>query len=100
VVQQHRRLWSLEGNLQIEGEVIHVIVQQCYNLSKLLMHLTSSQNDNSPLLTLSGVDLESSSLISTHNKKQPQSIQEEIFPKGRNFRYRFLLKINTTDFVV
>ena len=47
----------VEGKLQLEGEVIHVIVKQCYNLSKLLTHLTTSQKDNPPVLTLSHADL-------------------------------------------
>jgi error-prone DNA polymerase len=80
------RLLMVEGKLQIEGEVIHVIVQQCSNLSKLLTHLTASQTDNPPVLTLSHADLKSSPSYSSQIKKQPQSIQEEIFPKGRNFK--------------
>jgi len=46
--------------------------------------LGSSQNDNPPVLTLSPADLKSSSPYSGQDKKQP--IQEEIFPKGRNFK--------------
>jgi error-prone DNA polymerase len=61
----------VEGKLQIEGEVIHVIVQQSYNLSKLLMHLTPSQNENPIVPTLSHVDLKSSPPYSSQNKKQP-----------------------------
>jgi len=80
------RLLMVEGKLQIEGEVIHVIVQQCFNLSKLLTHLTAYRNEDLPLLTLSNADLKSSPLHSSQNKKQPPSIQEEIFPKGRNFK--------------
>ena len=76
----------VEGKLQIEGEVIHVIVQQCSNLSKLLTHLTAFQLDNPPVLTLSHADLKTSPSYSSQIKKQPQSIQEEIFPKGRNFK--------------
>lgn len=37
------RLIMVEGKLQIEGEVIHVVVSGCYNFSKLLKGLTSSQ---------------------------------------------------------
>jgi error-prone DNA polymerase len=80
------RLLMVEGKLQIEGEVIHVIVQECYNLSKLLTCLTASTNDSPPLFTLSYTDLKSSPPYSSQDKKQPQSIQEEIFPKGRNFK--------------
>ena len=40
------RLIMVEGKLQIEGEVIHVIVKRCYDFSKLLRHLTPSQNED------------------------------------------------------
>ncbi|HEX3164637.1 MAG TPA: OB-fold nucleic acid binding domain-containing protein, partial [Chitinophagaceae bacterium] len=80
------RLLMVEGKLQIEGEVIHVIVQHCYNLSKLLLHLTAPQNDNPTLHTLSPANLKSSPPNSSRNKKQPLLIQEEIFSKGRNFK--------------
>lgn len=35
------RLLMIEGQLQIEGEVIHVIARRCYDLSKLLRGLVS-----------------------------------------------------------
>ena len=34
------RLLMVEGKLQIEGEVIHVIVRRCTDLTKLLRHLS------------------------------------------------------------
>jgi error-prone DNA polymerase len=80
------RLLMVEGRLQIEGEVIHVIVQQCYNLSKLLTHLTAFKNANPPEFAISHVDLKTSPPLSSQNKRQTQLIQEEIFPKGRNFK--------------
>ena len=51
------QLLMAEGKLQVEGEVIHVIVSSCHNLSRLLEALTSSPEVNSTL-----------------------------FPEGRNFR--------------
>lgn len=42
----------LEGKLQMEGEVIHVIVKRCYDLSKLLRHLTSPKSGTSVAQTL------------------------------------------------
>jgi error-prone DNA polymerase len=84
------RLLMVEGKLQREGEVIHVIVRCCYDLSKLLRHLTASKNENLPLLTLSRSDEKVSPVPSYpgHNKikEAPKVIQEEIFPKGRNFK--------------
>jgi len=84
------RLLMAEGKLQVEGEVIHVIVQQCYDLSKLLRHLTSTKNENLPLLTLSRAD-EKSPVVPSYpgaDRKinAPEKNQQEIFPKGRNFK--------------
>ena len=50
------RLIMVEGKLQVEGEVIHVIVSKCHNFSKLLMDLTPAKNEHPPLLTLSRAD--------------------------------------------
>ena len=77
----------VEGQLQREGEVIHVIVQRCYNLTKLLRNLTGANNENLPLLTLSRAD-EKTSPIPPQHKKTPeqQAVQKEIFPGGRNFK--------------
>lgn len=81
------KLIMVEGKLQIEGEVIHVIVKRCYNFSKFLRHLTPSQNENVPLLTLARPDEKS---IPTHaqNKRSQvrEIVQENIFPEARNFR--------------
>jgi error-prone DNA polymerase len=40
----HSRLIMIEGRLQIEGEVIHVIAQRIYNFSKLLKTLTEEES--------------------------------------------------------
>jgi len=76
------RLLMVEGTLQREGEVIHVIVQRCYNLSSFLRCLGSAENDNLPLMTLSRAD----------EKSLPAHLQvkhvpgKEIFHEGRNFK--------------
>lgn len=62
------KLLMVTGKVQREGEVIHVVVQHCYNLSKLLRHLLPAgktpavANDN------------------------PLASQARIFPEARNFR--------------
>jgi error-prone DNA polymerase len=68
------KLIMVEGKLQREGEVIHVIVSRCYDLSKWLRHLTACDNQNLPLLTLSRAD--EKSIPTTQN----------VFPGGRNFK--------------
>ena len=59
----HSKLMMVEGKLQVEGEVIHVIVSRCYDISKFLRQLTDPGKEN-----------------------VAENIQEEIFSKGRNFR--------------
>ena len=63
------KLIMVEGKLQIEGEVIHVIARRIHNFSKLLRTLTEEESEKLPLLTLSRADE-----------------KENVFPDGRNFR--------------
>ena len=57
------KLMMIEGKLQVEGEVIHVIVERCYDLSKLFRFLN------------------------TNNEAEDKKLKEEFaFPEGRNFR--------------
>ncbi|WP_254561069.1 error-prone DNA polymerase [Dyadobacter diqingensis] len=82
------RLLMVEGKLQIEGEVIHVIVRRCFDLSGLLRKLTANEQDNPALLTLSRAD-EKDEYVSQMINKRTQTkkdVQVEIFPSGRNFR--------------
>jgi error-prone DNA polymerase len=79
------RLIMVEGKLQIEGEVIHVIVKTCYNFSKLLRHLTASYKDP-PVLTLAYPD-EKSIPSGLDKRSQPKEAnQKRIFPEARNFK--------------
>jgi len=64
------RLFMVQGKVQIEGDVVHVIAHSCYNLSHLLQDMTDASKQNA-LFTLSRSD-----------EKHP----EEVFHKGRNFR--------------
>jgi len=80
------RLIMVEGKLQREGEVVHVIVHHCYNLSKFLRHLTASQDENLPLLTLSRAD-EKTIPPEAHKKlSEREEGDEKVFYGGRNFR--------------
>ncbi len=79
------RLIMIEGKLQVEGEVIHVILSCCYNLTKLLRDLTPSHDEQLPLLTLSHAD--EKSLPPNTDKKSPITGNAgKIFPEARNFR--------------
>jgi error-prone DNA polymerase len=77
------RLLMVEGKLQKEGEVIHVIVRRCYNYSKLLNKLTSSREEDLSL-SMSRADETSSPFL--EKKPERDVVQGKIFPEGRNFR--------------
>jgi len=80
------RLIMVEGKLQIEGEVIHVIVQQCYDFSKLLRQLTPLNNENIPILTLAYPDEKSIPPPQDKRTQVRENAQEKLFPEARNFR--------------
>jgi len=78
------KLLMVQGKLQREGEVIHVVVESCYNLSKLLRHLTTIKTTDPPVLTLSRAD-ENTPFFS-EPKKIRESEQTSMFPKSRDFK--------------
>ncbi|TCC95015.1 error-prone DNA polymerase [Pedobacter hiemivivus] len=83
----HSRLLMVEGRLQREGQVVHVIVSKCVDLSKLLGKLLQRENDNLPLLTLSNADEKNAPNPSDNKKAQVhEETPKEIFHAGRNFR--------------
>ncbi|MNK04808.1 Error-prone DNA polymerase [compost metagenome] len=66
------RLLMVEGRLQREGLVVHVIVSKCVDLTKMLGKLVQREVDDLPVLTLSRAD--------------EKSAPNEAFHGGRNFR--------------
>jgi error-prone DNA polymerase len=75
------RLLMVEGKLQVEGEVVHVVVRRCFNLNKLLNGLSNANNDDLPLIPLSRAD----ETTAPTPQKRDQSAHD-VFYKGRNFR--------------
>ncbi len=73
------KLLMVEGKLQREGEVVHVIVRRCFNLNRLLGRLTQDILE----LKLSRSD-EKTAPVSTKNEQE--MVQMRIFPEGRNFK--------------
>lgn len=74
----HSRLLMVEGKVQKEGEVIHVVVKRCFDLSVLLAPIgntearaSEDQSVNHQQSTAPGVD---------------KMVKSEIFHGGRNFR--------------
>ena len=79
------RLLMVEGTLQIEGEVIHVIVKHCYNLSPLLRKLLPNSNEQPGLGSLSRADEGGAKEVAPGSAKI-RGVQGKIFPEGRNFK--------------
>ena len=73
-------LIMVEGKLQIEGEVIHVIVQKCYNISKMLGQLTPTQEQLPKVATFAFPDKSPDAPIKNNQQK------EKVFPDARNFK--------------
>ncbi len=50
------KLLMIEGRLQREGEVVHIIAKRCHNITKLMSGLVSGGREDLPVLTLSRAD--------------------------------------------
>lgn len=79
------KLLMVEGKLQREGEIIHVIVRRCFNFSRLLRNLTESRQE-SLLLPVSRADETTSPFLPETKTKKHDVVQGNIFPDGRNFK--------------
>ena len=79
------RVIMVEGKLQREGEVTHVIARSCHDLTKLLRHLTEDQAEELPILTLSRAD-EKSPPPEDSRTKPRRFMDPKVFPSGRNFK--------------
>lgn len=80
------KLLMIEGKLQIEGEVIHVVAQKCYNMSGLLQ-LSQVPDEHTALSNPLRADEDGSDYQSKdHRVSKQKVIQAEIFPSGRNFK--------------
>lgn len=83
----HSRLLMVEGRLQREGQVVHVIVSKCVDLTKLLGKLVQREDEDVPVLTLSSADEKSPSYPSQDKKAHAsEEIPKETFHAGRNFK--------------
>jgi error-prone DNA polymerase len=70
----------VEGKIENEEGVIHVIVGHCYNLTSLLGDLTAP-NEQPLAETLSRADEKDGSVFPTR-----KVVQGYVFPAGRNFK--------------
>jgi error-prone DNA polymerase len=78
------RLLLVEGKVQKEGMVIHVVAERCHNASRLLGKLTAPDAAEIDVKPRSRSDETSSPFLD--KKYTGAGIQGNIFPEGRNFR--------------
>jgi error-prone DNA polymerase len=80
------RLLMVAGRLQREGEVIHVVVQQCYNLSHLLRRLIPSGDEDPQVLALCRADEKDGELRTADSRGAAKKVtQGTLFP-SRDFK--------------
>ena len=88
----HAKLLMVEGKLQREKEVVHVIVTKCTDLTKLLSKLVQRKQDDLPLLSLTeggSKNSQQATPTGSAQKKQSRStgeVPKGIFHGGRNFK--------------
>ncbi len=70
------KLIMVEGRLQIEGEVIHIVARRFYNLTKMLGNLRPS---------LSRADETTAPYYTPVVRHVKSNADKKIYPKGRNF---------------
>lgn len=80
------RLLMVEGKLQREGEVVHVIVKRCFDLTKLLKGLTDAGQEELPLLTLSRSDERAPFPAENKRTQKREQADGTVFPPARNFK--------------
>jgi len=81
------RLLMVEGKLQREGKVVHVVVRKCFDLTKLLGKLVQRSEDDLPVLTSSVPDAGIVPYTAQNKRTQVrEQVAHDSFHKGRNFK--------------
>ncbi len=80
----------VEGRLQREGQVVHVIVSKCFDFTKMLGKLLQREADDLPVLTLSRGDEKAELGVAQDKRSQVREDvskqAKETFHGGRNFK--------------
>lgn len=83
----HARLLMVEGRLQREGNVVHVIVSKCFDFTKILGKLVRREIDELPVLTLARGDEKPVPYPSQNKRAQVrEEVSKKVFHEGRNFK--------------
>jgi error-prone DNA polymerase len=83
----HSRLLMVEGRLQREGNVVHVIASKCFDFTKMLGKLAQRKVDELPVLTLAK-GAEKTAPYTSQNKRAQvrEKVLKGAFHGGRNFK--------------
>jgi error-prone DNA polymerase len=86
----HSRLLMVEGRLQREGQVMHVIVSKCFDFTKMLGKLLQREAEDLPILTLSRSDEKTAPYPAQNKCSQVRDDvnkeAKDVFHGGRNFK--------------
>lgn len=74
------RMLMVEGKLQIQGEVIHVIAQKCWDVSNFLLDLTLPQDQ------LDEAKASDSPTQTGKAQQRPKAVQLQMFPTSWDFK--------------
>ena len=77
----------VEGKVQIEGKVIHVIAHKCADFTGMLKQLSKDKSDPEKMQTFSRAD-ERNDLYVANNKREGSAkpVQGNLFPGSRDFK--------------
>jgi len=77
----------VEGRLQRECQVVHVIVSKCFDFAKMLGKLVQRGVDDLPILTLARGDEKTAPYPAQDKRSQVREVvPKEAFHGGRNFK--------------
>ncbi|MBN8783564.1 MAG: error-prone DNA polymerase [Sphingobacteriales bacterium SCN 48-20] len=84
------KLLMIEGRLQREGEVVHIIAERCHNITRLMAGLVGGGREDLPVLTLSRAD-ENDGELPDYRKdvrrlKAEKGSPDVRIPEARNFK--------------
>lgn len=83
----HSRLLMVEGRLQREGIVVHVVVSKCFDFTKMLGKMVQKEADDLPVLTLARADEKTAPYPAQDKRTQiREDVSKTAFHGGRNFR--------------
>lgn len=82
----HAKLLMVEGKLQREGQVVHVVVSKCIDLTKLLGKLVQRELGDLPVLAQSTSDEKNFPSSSNKKTQSHEGLPKDAFHGGRNFK--------------